>query len=226
MASIEESVRHLEAVTAEIKSLRDSVARHRDATLGLEAIATSLSTLSSELERLPGGVRAEFSEVAELVEQLRKAFLPAGSLHVSLNDLSRRVDQAASEVQVATAQFREELSATREELRDLKVVVIDGQETLRGTVQDIVSGIALSLRQELSGTREELRDLRSVVIEGQRDLRETAREVQSNLTALNGLSRRGFWDLLRGKSAEPRAFDEPRSVSKQSPESGPGSERD
>lgn len=180
MASIEEAVRHLEAVTTEIELLRDSVASHRQATLGLEAIASSLGTLSIGLDRLPAEVLAEFAGVAELVEQLRRAFLPAGALHVSLTDLSHRVDQAASEAKVATAQFREELDTTRTELRDL----------------------------------------RSLVIEGQRDLGETVRAVQSDLTALNGLARRGFWDLLRGKSAARRAFDAPLNVSERSPESG------
>src|SRR3546814_19547455 len=91
--SPEATVRDLEAVTAEITRLRDAVAEHREAALGLDEIATSLGELARQLPLLPGENQSQFSGIPALVSSMETALCPTGTLESALKDLVAATEQ-------------------------------------------------------------------------------------------------------------------------------------
>src|SRR3546814_18946131 len=81
--SPEATVRDLEAVTAEITRLRDAVAEHREAALGLDEIATSLGELDRQLPLLTGEIQSQSSGIPALVSCLATSWAQTGTLERS-----------------------------------------------------------------------------------------------------------------------------------------------
>lgn len=177
--SIEETVRGLGSVTEEINKLRDVVSKHRDASLGLTSVATTLSELSQQLMQLPSGVKAQFSGVAQLVRDMDASLRPAGALQSSIRELVVSNERLLSE-------FHAERDLIRSELRSLREESKAAQNSMR----------------ELQNQMHE--DLRQLSILGKEHAATQTREtdaIKARLAKLTGLARRGFFALLRGKDA-------------------------
>src|SRR3546814_2464888 len=97
--SPEATVRDLEAVTAWITRLRDAVAEHREAALGLDEIATSLGELARQLPLLPGEIQSQFSGIPALVSSLETALRPTGTLESAIKDLVAANEQLVQQLQ-------------------------------------------------------------------------------------------------------------------------------
>ena len=203
---IESTVRRLELITTEIGGLRDAVASHRNAGLGLDAVARVLGELSTELSRLPSELRSEFSGAADLIERLGAAVQPAGSLENVIRESMRENGEGMSEIRRDRDSINQAMRSYREDLGTLRALVVEQQEQI--VRQDV------ELLEAMREFREEVSDFRNSVV-GQLNALEKridasaatqsrdAETIKGKLAKLTGLARRSFFALLRGKDAPP-----------------------
>lgn len=202
--SLETTVRDLETVTAEIKRLRDAVVDHRNATLGLEAVANSLGELTRQLPSLPREIQSQFSGVSQLVSSLEAALRPAGTLENTIKNLVASNEGLQQQLLSERDVFRSELQAFREDAAALRVLVSElhakTQSDLagvHGSVLDRAKSIDLAA---LAATTQELSQRHMERSEAQeRD----SEAIKARLAKLTGLARRGFLAILRGQDAPP-----------------------
>src|SRR3546814_20924032 len=102
--SPEATVRDLEAVTAEITRLRDAVAEHREAALGLDEIATSIGELARKIPLLPGEIQSKSSGITAMVSSLDTALRTHGTLQQATYDLVADNDQPDKHLNSGTQQ--------------------------------------------------------------------------------------------------------------------------
>ena len=191
--SIETTVHQLESVTAEIKKLRDAVAVHRGAALGLETLTTKLTDLSQQLQHLPAEVKSQFSGVSQLVTQVGDALRPAGTVESAVRELVRGNEQLLAQLERERELSSGEMRSLREEVSSLRGMVSKQNQQTQDSLQQIVTQVSAS-------------DTRLIQL-GQRFDKSSSSQahdseaIKTRLAKLTGLARRGFFALLRGKDA-------------------------
>lgn len=205
--SLETTVRNLETVTAEIGRLRDAVADHRSAALGLEAVSNSLAELTQQLPSLPREVKSQFSGVSQLVSSLEAALRPAGALESTINSLVASNEGLLQELLSERKAFRSELQAFREDAAALRALVSElhakTQSDLAGVHNSVLDRAKSVDLAALAATTQELSHRQAERYEAQE--RETD-AIKTRLAKLTGLARRGFLAILRGQDAPPESF--------------------
>ena len=175
--SIEATARDLEIVSREIGGLRDAVARHKDASVGLESAARSISELASGLSRLPSELRGEFSGAAELIRQIDLSLKPAGSLESAVQAIGNEARAQREQIAVITASVER--------------------------IEDGVSKIFAQMGEHQTAIISMIGDLNTQMKAAEsKSMRETD-AIKARLAKLTGLAKRGFFALLRGKDAPP-----------------------
>lgn len=191
--SIETTVHHLESVTAEIKKLRDAVAVHRDAALGLETLTTKLTDLSQQLQRLPAEVKSQFSGVAQLVTQVGDALRPAGTVESAVRELVLGNEKLLAQLQRERELSSGEMRGLREELSSLRVLVSKQNQQTHDSLQQIAT--------QTSASDTHLTQLAQRFDKSSSSQARDTEAIKTRLAKLTGLARRGFFALLRGKDA-------------------------
>lgn len=214
---IESTVRRIEFITTEISGLRDAVASHRNAGLGLDAVARTLGELATELSRLPSDMRSEFSGAANLIDNLGAAVKPAGALETVIRESMRENGEVLAAIRRDRETMDQAMSSFREELASLRGLAIEQQKELVRESGEALAAMARNreaLDHAMREFREELSDFRSSVAEQLDALEQRleasaatqsrdAESIKARLAKLTGLARRSFFALLRGKDAPP-----------------------
>lgn len=191
--SIETTVRHLESVTVEIANLRDAVAGHRNAALGLEAVAATLSSLSQQLQRLPTDVKSEFAGISDLVTQSRDALRPAGTLEGAIRELARGNEQLSADLQREREILNGEMRSFRQEIGGVRALINEQFQQSHADIKNIA--------EQVSRSDSQLAELRKGLDRFSSTQARDAEAIKTRLAKLTGLARRGFFALLRGKDA-------------------------
>ena len=219
--ALETTIRELGSVTSEIGRLRDSVAQHHTAALGLDSVAATLTDLTSLLKQLPTELRNEFSGVSVLINQLEIALRPAGVLESTIGDLVRSNEGLLSQIHAERELLLTEMKGFRIDVGSVRELVQELNGQLRAEIGEVHAATQQrATSSELLAVHGDVRQMSDQVVlcndrlvelgKGFDSYRHTqasdTEAIKTRLAKLTGLAKRGFIALIRGKDAPPEAL--------------------